>query len=77
MSAVDFDTKCMYVIEMIVSINEKNTREDAIVIAQKQLEKVNESGEQDYIAVYERVLKKLQCYSDYEYELIKKRVFDI
>ena len=59
MSAVDFDTKCMYVIEMIVSINEKNTREDAIVIAQKQLEKVNESGEQDYIAVYERVLKKL------------------
>ena len=52
-----FENKCMDIIEQIVSIDEKNSRTDALVIASKMCAKAATVNKPYVYAVYQEVLK--------------------
>lgn len=69
-----FESKCMDIIEVITSIKETNTRQDAIRIAQKLKNKLIENPNID-ISVYSRVIREFEIATDEEYELLKEQIF--
>ena len=69
-----FESKCMDIIEVITSIKETNTRQDAIRIAQKLKNKLLENPNID-ISVYSRVIREFEIATDEEYELLKEQIF--
>ena len=77
MSSVEvFENKCMDMIEKIVSIDIRNTRQDAIKIAEKMLAAAKaKKANQSAIDVFERVVKEFNIATDKEYELLRKQIF--
>ena len=69
-----FELKCMDIIEVITSIDETNTRQDAILIAKKMRDKAIEKESKD-VLMYERVVHELEIATDAEFELLKKQIF--
>lgn len=75
MSSIDeFEQKCMDIIEIIVSIDKKNTREDAIRIAKKMRDKLIDKTN-DSLSIYERVVKEFELATDEEFDSLKKQIF--
>lgn len=72
----EFENKCMAIIEKIVAKDIRNTRQDAIRIAEEMLKvSKRKTTKQSVIAVFERVLKEFQIATDEEYNLLKKQIF--
>ena len=53
MSVEEFENKCMDIIEQITSIDIKQTRQGAIKVAEKMLEKAKTTGKKKIIDIYE------------------------
>lgn len=71
-----FENKCMDIIEKIVSIDIRNTRQDAIKIAEKMLSAAKaKTTKKSVIDIYERVVKEFNIATDKEYELLRKQIF--
>lgn len=70
----EFEQKCMDIIEVIVSIDKKNTREDAIRIAKKMRDKLI-AKTNDSLSIYERVVKEFELATDEEFDSLKKQIF--
>ncbi len=71
-----FENKCMDIIEKIVSIDIRNTRQDAIKIAEKMLAAAKaKTSKKSVIDIYERVVKEFNIATDKEYELLRKQIF--
>lgn len=75
MNKAQFENKCMDVIEQITSIDVNQTRQGAIKVAEKMLEKAKATGKQNVIDIYERVVNEFKIATDKEYELLKKQIF--
>ncbi len=75
MNKAQFENKCMDVIEQITSIDVNQTRQGAIKVAEKMLEKAKTTGKQNVIDIYERVVNEFKIATDEEYELLKKQIF--
>lgn len=75
MNKAQFENKCMDVIEQITSIDVNQTRQGAIKVAEKMLEKAKATGKQKVIDIYERVVNEFKIATDEEYELLKKQIF--
>lgn len=75
-SVEEFENKCMDVIEKIVSIDPRQNRKQAIVVAEKMLEKAKaKTTNKNIIAIYERVVKEFNIATDAEYEMLRKQIF--
>ena len=75
-SVEEFENKCMDVIEKIVSIDPRQNRQQAIVVAEKMLEKAKaKTTNKNIIAIYERVVKEFNIATDAEYEMLRKQIF--
>lgn len=73
----EFENKCMDIIETIVGIDIHNSRQDAIKIAEKMLEKAKaKTTNKNVIAIYERVVKEFNIATDEEYNLLRKQIFE-
>ncbi len=73
----EFENKCMDIIETIVGIDIHNSRQDAIKIAEKMLEKAKaKTTNKNVIAIYERVVKEFNIATDQEYNLLRKQIFE-
>lgn len=70
----EFEQKCMDIIEVIVSIDKKNTREDAIRIAKKMRDKLI-AKTNDSLSIYECVVKEFELATDEEFDSLKKQIF--
>lgn len=75
MNKAQFENKCMDVIEQITSIDVNQTRQGAIKVAEKMLEKAKATGKQNVIDIYERVVNEFKIATDEEYELLRKQIF--
>ena len=75
MSVEEFENKCMDIIEQITSIDIKQTRQGAIKVAEKMLEKAKTTGKKKVIDIYARVVEEFKIATDEEYELLKKQIF--
>lgn len=75
MSVEEFENKCMDIIEQITSIDIKQTRQGAIKVAEKMLEKAQATGKKKVIDIYSRVVEEFKIATDEEYELLKKQIF--
>ncbi len=75
MSVEEFENKCMDIIEQITSIDIKQTRQGAIKVAEKMLEKAKTTGKKKIIDIYARVVEEFKIATDEEYELLKKQIF--
>ena len=75
MSVEEFENKCMDIIEQITSIDIKQTRQGAIKVAEKMLEKAQATGKKKIIDIYARVVEEFKIATDEEYELLKKQIF--
>lgn len=75
MNKAQFENKCMDVIEQITSIDVNQTRQGAIKVAEKMLEKAKSTGKQKVIDIYERVVNEFKIATDEEYELLRKQIF--
>ena len=75
MSVEEFENKCMDIIEQITSIDIKQTRQGAIKVAEKMLEKAKSTGKKKVIDIYARVVEEFKIATDEEYELLKKQIF--
>ncbi len=75
MSVEEFENKCMDIIEQITSIDIKQTRQGAIKVAEKMLEKAQTTGKKKIIDIYARVVEEFKIATDEEYELLKKQIF--
>ncbi len=75
MNKIQFENKCMDVIEQITSIDVNQTRQGAIKVAEKMLEEAKGAGKQNVIDIYERVVNEFKIATDEEYELLKKQIF--
>ena len=75
MSVEEFENKCMDIIEQITSIDIKQTRQGAIKVAEKMLEKAKTTGKKKIIDIYTRVVEEFKIATDEEYELLKKQIF--
>lgn len=71
-----FENKCMDIIETIVSIDIKQNRAGAIVVAEKMLNAAKKkTANKNVIAIYERVLHEFKIATDEEYEMLRKQIF--
>lgn len=75
MTVEEMEERCMDVIEQIVRIDIRQNRQGAIGIAQKMLEKAEQTGNKNLIAIYERVLLEFKACSDEEYEKLRRAIF--
>ena len=75
MSVEEFENKCMDIIEQITAIDIKQTRQGAIKVAEKMLEKAQATGKKKVIDIYSRVVEEFKIATDEEYELLKKQIF--
>ena len=71
----EFENKCMDIIEQIVSIDIRQDRKGAIVVAEKMLEKAKRTGKKLAIDIYTRVVKEFNIATDEEYNLLRKQIF--
>lgn len=72
----EFENKCMDIIEKIVSIDNRNTRQDAIKIAEKMLASAKaKTTKKAVIDIYERVVKEFKIATDQEYILLRNQIF--
>ena len=74
MKKINFENKCMDVIEQITSIDIKQNREGAIKVAEIMFEKAKATGKQNIIDIYERVVNEFKIATDEEYELGEARL---
>ena len=75
-SEEEFESKCMDVIEKIVSIDIRQNRQGAIKVSEKMLEQAKaKTSNKTVIAIYERVLYEFQIATDAEYEMLRKQIF--
>ena len=63
MTVEEMEERCMDVIEQIVRIDIRQNRQGAIGVAQKMLEKAEQTGNKNLIAIYERVLLEFKACS--------------
>lgn len=75
LSKKEFEGKCIEVIESIILSNVSYTRDDAIKVAQKMLEKAKVKYPQAVVDIYERVVDEFKLASDREYEILKKQLY--
>lgn len=75
MSVEEFENKCMDIIEQITSIDIKQTRQGAIKVAEKMLEKAKTTGKKKIVDICARVVEEFKIATDEEYELLKKQIF--
>ena len=75
MNIEEFENKCMDIIEQITAIDIKQTRQGAIKVAEKMLEKATATGKKKIIEIYSRVVEEFKIATDEEYELLKKQIF--
>lgn len=75
LSKKEFEGKCIEVIESIILSNVSYTRNDAIKVSQKMLEKAKLKYPQGVVDIYERVVDEFKLASDREYEILKKQLF--
>ena len=75
MTIEEFENKCMDIIEQVTAIDIKNTRQDAIKISEKMLEKAKTTGKKKVIDIYARVVEEFKIATDEEYNLLKKQIF--
>ncbi|HJD05561.1 MAG TPA: hypothetical protein IAB72_01590 [Candidatus Onthoplasma faecipullorum] len=72
----EFENKCMDIIEKIVSLSPTQTRAQAIVVAEKMLEKAKEkTSKKSVIDIYERVVHEFKIATDEEYNMLRKQIF--
>lgn len=71
----EFENVCMDLIEWIVSLDEKQTRAEAINIMKGILATIKNKAPSNIINVSERVLHEFQIATDKEYELLRKQLF--
>ena len=72
----EFENKCMDIIEKIVSLSPTQTRAQAIVVAEKMLEKAKEkTPKKSVIDIYERVVHEFKIATDEEYSMLRKQIF--
>jgi len=71
-----FENKCMDIIEKIVLIDIRNTRKEAIAIAEKMLEAAKKkTTKKSVLDIYERVIKEFKIATDQEYILLRNQLF--
>lgn len=75
MTVEEMEERCMDLIEQIVGIDIRQNRQGAIGVAQKMLEKAEQTGNKNLIAIYERVLLEFKACSDEEYEKLRRAIF--
>lgn len=75
MSVEEFENKCMDIIEQITAIDIKQTRQSAVKVAEKMLEKAQATGKNVIVKIYARVVEEFKIATDEEYELLKKQIF--
>ena len=75
LSIEEFEEKCMDVIEKIVAIDIKQTRQGAIKVANKMLEQAKTKGKQLIIDIYTRVVKEFEIATDEEYNMLRDQIF--
>ena len=71
----EFLEKCMTLVEMIVSINANNSREDCLEIAKKMRAKAETCGKPDVFEAYKNVVTIFEFISEQEFETLRKTVF--
>ena len=72
----EFENKCMDSIEKIVSLSPTQTRAQAIVVAEKMLEKAKEkTSKKSVVDIYERVVHEFKIATDEEYNMLRKQIF--
>ena len=72
----EFENKCMDIIEKIVCLSPTQTRAQAIVVAEKMLEKAKEkTTKKSVIDIYERVIHEFKIATDEEYNTLRKQIF--
>ena len=72
----EFENKCMDIIEKIVSLSPTQTRAQAIVVAEKMLEKAKEkTSKKSVVDIYERVVHEFKIATDEEYNMLRKQIF--
>lgn len=76
LSKQEFEAKCIEVIESIILSNINYTRNDAINVSGKMLEKAKAKYPQGVVDIYERVNEEFKLASDKEYEILKKQLFN-
>lgn len=77
MDEKEFESVCMKVIKKIVLISRTQTRQGAIAISKKMLEKVksDKKSPADILKVYERVVFEFETASDATYNELRKQLF--
>ena len=73
----EFENRCMDVIEKIVRISPKQTRQQAIVIAEKMLSAAVESKKpKSVLDIFERVVHEFKTATDEEYNALRQAIFE-
>lgn len=73
----EFESKCMDLIEQIVSIDVRQNRQGAILVAKKMLLKAQaKTSNKKVLDIYERVVKEFELASDEEYNILRKQIFN-
>lgn len=75
MTVEEMEERCMDIIEQIVGIDIRQNRQGAIKVAQTMLDKAEEKGNKQAVAIYERVLLEFKACSDEEYEKLRRAIF--
>lgn len=72
----EFENKCMDIIEKIVCISPKQTRAQAIAVAEKMLETAKtKTSKKSVLDIYERVVHEFKIATDEEYNMLRKQIF--
>ncbi len=72
----EFENKCMDIIEKIVCISPKQTRTQAIAVAEKMLETAKtKTNKKSVLDIYERVVHEFKIATDEEYNMLRKQIF--
>lgn len=75
-SVEEFENKCMDIIEKIVSLDPRQDRAQAIVVAEKMLEKARaKTTKKSVLDIYERVVHEFKIATDQEYNMLRKQIF--
>ena len=72
---MEFEEKCMDVIESVVALDSNQDRYGAIEVSRRMLVKAQLHGNPIVVRIFERVHKEFEIASDEEYELLKKQIF--
>lgn len=75
MTVEEMEERCMDLIKQIVGIDIRQNRQGAIKVAQAMLDKAEEKGNKQAVAIYERVLLEFKACSDEEYEKLRRAIF--